>query len=131
MNITISGIGYVGLSNALILSKNNKVIAFDVVTEKIDNINKRISPTNTKEIQDFLSDPNLNLSATLIKKDAYFEADFVIIATPTNYDSAQNSFDTLSVEEVIKDVIAINPNAVIIIKFNIPIGFKEILRKKL
>ena len=130
MNITISGIGYVGLSNALILSKNNKVIAFDVVTEKIDNINKRISPTNTKEIQDFLSDPNLNLSATLIKKDAYFEADFVIIATPTNYDSAQNSFDTLSVEEVIKDVIAINPNAVIIIKSTIPIGFTEIVRKK-
>tara|TARA_B100000787_G_C16188125_1_gene295835 strand:- start:1309 stop:2475 length:1167 start_codon:yes stop_codon:yes gene_type:complete len=130
MNITISGIGYVGLSNALILSKNNKVIAFDVVTEKIDMINKRISPTNTKEIQDFLADPNLNLSATLIKKDAYCEADFVIIATPTNYDSAHNSFDTLSVEGVIKDVIAINPNAVIIIKSTIPIGFTEIVRKK-
>lgn len=131
MNITITGTGYVGLSNAVLLSQKHTVIALDIDQNKVDKINNQKSPIDDKEISDFLSTKSLNLTATTDKKIAYQNADIVIIATPTNYDSDTGYFDTSSVESVIDDVMAINPKALIVIKSTIPVGFVDMTRKKL
>lgn len=131
MNITITGTGYVGLSNAVLLSQKYTVIALDIDQNKVDKINNQKSPIDDKEISDFLSTKPLDLIATTDKNIAYQNADIVIIATPTNYDSDTGYFDTSSVESVIDDVMAINPKALIVIKSTIPVGFVDMTRKKL
>lgn len=131
MNITITGTGYVGLSNAVLLSQKYTVIALDIDQNKVDKINNQKSPIDDKEISDFLSTKRLDLIATTDKNIAYQNADIVIIATPTNYDSDTGYFDTSSVESVIDDVMAINPKALIVIKSTIPVGFVDMTRKKL
>lgn len=128
MNITIVGTGYVGLSNAILFAQHNTVIALDIVQERIDLINSRRSPIKDKEIEEYLTNKELNLRATMDANEAYAHADFVIVATPTNYDVETEYFDTSTVEEVIADVISINPKATIIIKSTIPVGFTEKLR---
>lgn len=131
VNITITGTGYVGLSNAVLLSQKYTVIALDIDQNKVDKINNQKSPIDDKEISDFLSTKPLDLIATTDKNIAYQNADIVIIATPTNYDSDTGYFDTSSVELVIDDVMAINPKALIVIKSTIPVGFVDMTRKKL
>ncbi|STZ62903.1 UDP-glucose 6-dehydrogenase [Moraxella lacunata] len=130
-NITITGTGYVGLSNAVLLSQKYSVIALDIDKNKVDKINNRQSPIEDKEIAEFLSSKSLNLTATTDKNLAYQNADFIIIATPTNYDPKTNFFDTSSVEEVIDDILLVNKTATIIIKSTIPVGFTESIKKRL
>ena len=130
MKIAAAGTGYVGLSNAVLLSQKNEVIAVDIVPEKVEMINKRKSPIIDKEIEEYLSNKNLNLTATTDGESAYKNADFVIISTPTNYDPKKNYFDTSSVEEVIELVLKVNPDAVMVIKSTVPVGYTEKIRKK-
>ncbi|MFA1820391.1 nucleotide sugar dehydrogenase [Virgibacillus oceani] len=130
MNITIAGTGYVGLSNAVLLAQHNEVIALDINEEKVNMINDKISPIADEEIQRFLKGKNLNLTATTDTIQAFKEADFVVISTPTNYDPDQNYFDTSTVENVIENVLFINPDAVMIIKSTIPVGYTESVREK-
>jgi len=125
MKITIAGIGYVGLSSAVLFSQKHEVVAYDIDTQRVDQINNKISPVIDSEIEDYLANKELNLTATLIKEEAFKDADYVIIATPTNYDIETNFFNTESVESLIKDIININSNGIIIIKSTVPVGFTE------
>lgn len=130
MRVTVVGTGYVGLSLATLLAQNNEVIAVDIIAEKVDKINKRISPIKDKEIETFFREKTLNLVATMDKKEAFVNRDYIIISTPTNYDETMNSFDTSSVEETIKEVIKYNSSATIVIKSTIPVGFTNKIKKE-
>lgn len=130
MKIAVAGAGYVGLSVSVLLSQQNEVKIIDILPEKIKMINDRISPIKDKEIEDFFKSKKLNLEATLDEEYAYKNADFVVVSTPTNYDSNKNYFDTTSVDSVIKKIIKINPNTVIVIKSTVPVGFCESIKQK-
>lgn len=129
MKITVAGIGYVGLSNAVLLAQHNEVIALDIIQERVDMINQKISPIVDKEIEGYLATKDLNLVATTDSYLAYKEAEYVIISTPTNYDPELNYFNTRSVEAVIANVLSINPEAIMIIKSTVPVGYTEKVRK--
>ena len=131
MKIAVAGSGYVGLSNAILLAQHNEVHAVDIIQEKVDLINRKKSPIVDKEIEEYLSTKALNLTATTDAKSAYADADFVIISTPTNYDSKKNYFDTSSVEAVIKLVMEYNPDAVMVIKSTVPVGYTQSVSERM
>ena len=130
MKIAVAGTGYVGLSLATLLSVKNEVVALDVIPEKVEKINNRISPIQDEYIEKYFKEKNLNLKATLDYKEAFTGAKFIIISTPTNYDSEQNYFDTSSVEDIIKKVISMNIDTTMVVKSTIPVGFIESIKKK-
>lgn len=130
MKIAVAGTGYVGLSNAVLLAQHNNVVAVDIIQSKVDTINDKKSPIVDKEIEDFLKNKNLNLLATTDAESAYKDADFIIIATPTNYDPQKNYFDTSSINAVLDIIKKVNSNAVIVIKSTVPVGFTENIRRE-
>lgn len=131
MKIAVVGTGYVGMSLSVLLAQHNEVVALDLIEEKVDLVNQKISPIHDAEIQEYLNHKELNLTATINKRTAYTNADFIVIATPTDYDPEKNYFNTSSIESVVQDVLEINPDALMVIKSTIPVGYVEKLRSKL
>ena len=130
MKIAVAGTGYVGLSIAILLSQKNEIMALDIIPEKVEMINKRISPIKDKEIEEFFKNKELNLKATLDYKEAFKDAEFIVISTPTNYDDEKNHFDTSSVEDIIQKVISMHINTTMVVKSTIPVGFIENMKQK-